>query len=161
MPKPVLSLKPVLAGLLLSATSVALADSVPPSSAPRAVNAWIAEAPPAARNSAAYLTLKNGAQADVLIGVVTPVAAVAELHEVRREGGVARMQRTATVELAPGQELGFAPGGRHIMLIGMKQPLKAGERLPLTLQFRRAGNITVQAEVRPLVVEEDHSHHHH
>ncbi|MDF2446397.1 MAG: hypothetical protein K0S46_1633 [Moraxellaceae bacterium] len=157
MLKPLASLPLLFAGLLL-AVPVVHADK-PANVLVEA--AWISEAPPTARNNAAYVRLKNGARQDTLIGVSTPVAAVAELHELRQEGGVTRMQQLKAVELAPGQELEFAPGGRHIMLIDMRRPLKAGERVPLTLKFRRAGTVTVQAEVRPLPVEEDHSHHHH
>jgi copper(I)-binding protein len=131
---------------------------------PRVSEAWIAEAPPAARHNAAYLVLRNGSRADTLVAVETPVAEVAEIHEMRQEKGLTRMRREATMELAPDAELRLQPGGRHIMLINMKRALKPGERVPLTLRFRKAGLIVIDAEVRPLAVDveaaDPHAHHH-
>lgn len=154
-----LTAKMTLAAVLLLSAGAAAAE------APMAVmvmKAWVAEAPPTARNNAAYLTLKNGPRQDTLLGVRTPVAEVAEIHEMRMEGGLMRMQQLATLELAPHEELKFGPGGRHIMLINMKRPLKTGERVPLTLKFRHAGEVLVQAEVQPLQVDDDpHRHHRH
>lgn len=134
-------------------------------------DAWIGEAPPVAKNNAAYVVLENGSQRDALLGVETPAAAKAELHQMSMASGIMRMQRLPLINLAPGQKFSFAAGGRHIMLIGMKQPLKAGDKVPLTLIFRNAGRITVQAEVRPLSVDgessaagiqkdTEHAHHH-
>lgn len=134
---------------------------------PRVSEAWIAEAPPTARHNAAYLQLRNGSRADTLLAVETPVAAVVELHEMRMEQGVMRMRQEKRVDLAANAELRLAPGGRHLMLIDMKRALRPGERVPLTLRFRRAGILTVQAEVRPLPLDggdapphSDHSGHH-
>lgn len=131
---------------------------------PRASGAWIAEAPPAARHNAAYLVLRNGPRADTLVAVETPVAEVAEIHEMRQDKGILRMRREATVALAPNAELRLQPGGRHIMLINMKRALKPGERVPLTLRFRKAGALVIEAEVRPLAVDAEaadpHAHHH-
>lgn len=125
---------------------------------------WISEAPPVAKNNAAFLTLKNGAGNDVLLGVETSVAEVAEMHEMSMVGSLMRMQRQSRIHLAPNAEIKFAPGGRHIMLINMKKPLKVGDRVALTLRFRQAGRVTVQAEVRALNVEDgevDYSGHQH
>lgn len=159
MLRPFPALTIALAALGLPASLPAVA--APATAAVQVTEAWVSEAPPTARNNAAYLTVTNGARQDTLLGVSTPAAAVAEIHDMKREGGVLRMQPLKAVELAPRQVLTLAPGGRHIMLIDMKQALKAGDTVPLTLRFRRAGAVTVQAVVRPLVVEEDHSHHHH
>jgi hypothetical protein len=122
-------------------------------------NAWISEAPPVARNNAAFVTVKNGARQDVLLGVETPAAETAEFHQMSMAGGIMRMLYLPVITLAPHAVLAFAPGGRHIMLINMKQPLKAGDTVPLTLKFRNAGTITVQAEVRALVPETDATDH--
>lgn len=134
-------------------------------------DAWISEAPPVAKNNAAYVVLENGSLRDALLSVETPASAKAELHQMSMAGGIMRMQRLPLINLAPGQKLAFAAGGRHIMLIDMKQPLKAGDKVPLTLVFRNAGRITVQAEVRTLQVDgesstagvqkdTEHAHHH-
>lgn len=126
--------------------------------------AWIAEAPPGARHGAAYLRLHNGARADALLAVETPVAQVVELHATAQEQGLVRMEQEATLALAPGAVVELAPGGRHLMLINLRRALKAGERVPLTLRFRHAGLVTVDAEVRPLSVDDpapSGGHHHH
>jgi copper(I)-binding protein len=153
--------KMMAAALLLLAAGSAAAES--PGGAVMVTEAWIAEAPPAALNLAAYLSLKNGPRHDTLLSVKSPVAAVAELHETRKADGVTRMRKQANLALAPNAEVQFAPGGRHIMLIGVKQALKPGDKVPLTLTFRRAGRISVQAEVRPLAPDagaDPHAHHH-
>lgn len=131
------------------------ADAAPASAttAPVVTDAWISEAPPVARNNAAYATIRNGARKDVLLGAETPVAEAVELHEMSMAGGLMRMRELPQVNLAPDAELRFAPGGYHIMLVNMKRSLQVGEKVPLTFRFRHAGKVTVQAEVRPLDVD--------
>lgn len=132
-------------------------------------DAWISEAPPVAKNNAAYVTVQNGNMRDALVAVESPASAKAELHQMSVAGGLMRMQRLPLINLAPKQKLAFGPGARHIMLIDMKQPLKAGDKVPLTLVFRKAGRVTVEAEVRPVVVDgqsapaaaDDSAAHHH
>lgn len=171
MKAPLMSLLVLLSGAVVAAPVVAappvrvIPATVPaPAGGPRASEAWIAEAPPAARHNAAYLVLRNGPRGDSLVAVETPVAEVAEVHEMRQDKGVMRMRHEAVVALAPNAELRFQPGGRHIMLINMKRALKPGERVPLTLRFRKAGPLVIEAEVRPLAVDVDaadpHAHHH-
>lgn len=129
----------------------------------RVTEAWISEAPPVARNNAAYVTITGGAHKDSLLGVETSVAVRTEMHEMSMTGDLMRMRQLPQVSVAAGAAVRFAPGGQHLMLIDMKRPLKVGEKVPLTLRFRRAGRITVQAEVRPLVPQaatDPHAHHH-
>ncbi|HEX6592377.1 MAG TPA: copper chaperone PCu(A)C [Moraxellaceae bacterium] len=121
---------------------------------PVITDAWISEAPPVAKNNAAFITLKNGSRRDALLAVETPAAESAELHQMNMAGGILRMQRLPLINLAPNVELKLAAGARHIMLINMKQPLKAGDKVPLTLIFRQAGRITVDAVVRPVQLQE-------
>lgn len=122
---------------------------------PVITDAWISEAPPVAKNNAAFITLKNGSRRDALVGVETPAAESAELHQMSMAGGILRMQRLPLINLAPNADIKLAAGARHIMLINMKQPLKAGDKVPLTLVFRQAGRITVEAVVRPVQLEQD------
>ena len=144
-------MKHLLSFLLVAGLSGGMAVAAP-ASAPVVADAWISEAPPVAKNNAAYAVIRNGARADILLGAETPVAAAVELHEMSMAGGLMRMRELPQVNLAPNAELRFAPGGYHIMLVGMKRPLAVGEKVPLTFRFRRAGKVTVQAEVRPLDV---------
>ena len=98
---------------------------------------------------AAYLTIDNrGSKADKLIGASTPVAASVELHTMHMDGNIMRMREVTAIELQPGAKLAMKPGdGYHLMLMGLKQPLKAGDKFPLTLNFERAGKVEVSVDV--------------
>jgi copper(I)-binding protein len=112
--------------------------------------AWARASAGAATSGAAYITLMGGAQPDSLVGVNTPVSAIAEVHETINDNGVMKMRPAPATPIPPGQTVTFAPGGRHIMLMGLKQPLTAGQSFPLTLTFAHAAAITVDVQVRGL-----------
>jgi copper(I)-binding protein len=122
---------------------------------------WARATPGHSPNGAAYLTLSTeGAQADRLTSVATPVAAKAELHTHLMEGNVMKMRPVEAIEVAPGAPIVLQPGGLHVMLIGLKAPLKEGERFPLTLTFERAGTIEVEVVVEKLgAMGPDHTNH--
>lgn len=99
--------------------------------------------------SVAYMTLTNrGGSADSLVGVRCDLAGAAELHESVREGDVARMRPVARIEVPAGGQAMLAPGGRHVMLVGVKQELVPGATVPLVLRFERSGEVSVEAVVR-------------
>jgi hypothetical protein len=103
------------------------------------------------RPGGAYLTITNkGTAADRLTGAESPVAERVELHRSSVEGGMMRMTPVDAVEVPAGGKVVFAPAGFHLMLIGLKQPLVAGSKVPLTLVFEKAGRITVEVAVEPL-----------
>jgi copper(I)-binding protein len=107
-----------------------------------------ARASATAGNSAAYLTVHNtGAETDHLIGVATDAAAKAELHLSKMENGVASMAAVPSLELAPGATVEMKPGSYHIMLLGLKAPLAAGQTIALTLTFEKAGQVQTTAKV--------------
>ena len=100
-------------------------------------------------NGGVYLTIRNdGDQADRLLGAESPVARVVEIHETTMEGDVMAMRPVEAIEIPAGGEVSLEPGGYHIMLIDLQQPLAAGDSVELTLIFEQAGRITVTAEVR-------------
>lgn len=104
--------------------------------------------PAAAGNSAAYFELENEGAADRLIGASTDVAGTVELHSTTIDAqGVGRMVPVQAVDLPPGAEAKFAPGGLHVMLIGLTRPLVEGEEFPLTLTFEKAGPVTVEVAI--------------
>ncbi len=95
-----------------------------------------------------YLKLTNkGAAADRLLGASAPVAAAVELHTMRMDGNVMRMNAVPAIELPAGQTVELKPGGLHLMFMGLKAPLKAGEGFPLTLRFEKAGEFTVHMHI--------------
>lgn len=96
----------------------------------------------------AYLSItNNGKVADALLAASSPAAARVEIHQTTFVDGVARMRPLPEVEIAPGATVQIGPGGIHLMLVDLKAPLTAGTRVPLTLEFRVAGRITVQLGV--------------
>jgi len=115
-------------------------------------NPWARASAGRAANGAVYFTIANkGPSADRLTGVEAAVARKASLHSHTMSGGIMRMRAVkGGLTVAPGSRLYFAPGGTHVMLMGLKAPLKAGESFPLTLIFQRAGRMTLHVPVRPI-----------
>lgn len=102
----------------------------------------------AGRQGVVYLTITDKGPADTLTGVSTPVAAMAELHETINDHGVMKMRAVASLPVTPDKPLTLAPGGYHIMLMDLKQPLKEGDSFPVTLSFAKAGQVTATAHVQ-------------
>ncbi len=99
--------------------------------------------------SAVYLVIRNeGKEADRLLGAESDAAQTVELHQSKMEGGTMKMEPVEAIDIPPGGQVELKPGGLHIMLIGLKRDLPAGERLTLVLHFEHAGDIEVEAEVR-------------
>ena len=96
----------------------------------------------------AYLSItNNGKVAEALLAASSPVAAQVELHQTTIVDSMARMRPLSEVEIAPGATVKIEPGGIHLMLVDLRAPLTAGTTVPLTLEFRVAGRITVELNV--------------
>ena len=111
------------------------------------VEPWTRATPPGATTGAGYLTLMNhGATADVLLGGSTLAAAALQIHRVSNANGIMTMRpATEGVTIPPGATVELKPeSGYHFMLVGLKAPLKAGTRLPVTLTFAKAGPVQVE-----------------
>ena len=109
---------------------------------------WSRPTPPAVSAGAVYFSITNtGSRPDRLIALSTPLARTVEIHETLREHGNIRMRAVATVACAPGAPVAIAPGGMHVMLVGLTSPLVAGEVFPLTLKFRDAGILELRVTV--------------
>jgi copper(I)-binding protein len=104
----------------------------------------------AGMNGAGYLTVMNmGSKPDVLIKVETSVAGKVEIHQGSMAGGVMSMKALPDGMPVPaGATATFAPGGNHLMMVRLKQALKDGDRIPVTLVFQRAGRVDVQFVVQ-------------
>lgn len=144
----------VLALLLPLLPALASAQAPPPAQSHAAGSltvsgAWARATPPNARTGAAYLTIANkGPTSDRLTAAASPAARAAELHTHAMEGGVARMRPVDAVEIAAGESAIFQPGGLHVMLIDLAAPLREGQSLALTLNFEKAGAVTVEVPIR-------------
>jgi copper(I)-binding protein len=145
--------------LSLAAVALALAACDPPADTPApageaaaavvtAADAWCRPSPNGAKAGGCYVTL-TAATDDRLTGGSSPRAAELQVHEMKTENGMMKMaQLTEGLPLPAGQAVRLAPGGNHLMLIGLTAPLVAGEAVPLTLKFASAPEVTVQAAVR-------------
>ncbi|MEY8876538.1 MAG: copper chaperone PCu(A)C [Leptothrix sp. (in: b-proteobacteria)] len=114
-------------------------------------HAYAVPTPPGARTGGVYFRSLNntGKSVDRLIAASTPVAASVEFHEMRMDGEVMRMRALKAIDLAPGTQTPMRHGGSlHVMLIGLKQALKEGDRFPVTLEFERGGKKEVMAWVQ-------------
>ena len=110
---------------------------------------WARATPPTAPTGGGYLSVKNtGTEPDRLISISSPAAGTVQVHEMKMEGNVMRMRELdGPLEIKPGETVTLAPGGMHLMMMGLKEPLKQGEKVPLTLVFEKAGKIDVELVV--------------
>ncbi|MTH64329.1 copper chaperone PCu(A)C [Paracoccus shanxieyensis] len=108
--------------------------------------------PPGAKIAGGFMVLKNdGSSDDRLVSVSTPVAARAEIHEMSMDGDVMKMRALPDgLPLPAGQVVELKPGGYHLMLMGLTQPLVEGETVPLTLHFEQAGDVDMTLPVGPI-----------
>jgi periplasmic copper chaperone A len=116
-------------------------------------NAWV-RATPGADIAAAYLTLRNVSATTVTVtGVESPIAGHAMIHETKVEGGLSKMRPHEQLVIAPGATVKLEPGGLHVMLHDLKQPLTVGQTVPLVILLAGGGSVQVTAAVRPLGAE--------
>ena len=108
--------------------------------------AWARATVPGQRGSGAFMSL-TASQPLKLVGVSSPVAGVAELHEMKMDGDVMRMRAMDELTLPAGQKVELKPGGHHLMLMDLKQPLQKDTQIPVTLSLRNAQGQLSQVQV--------------
>ncbi|MGA7751137.1 MAG: copper chaperone PCu(A)C [Gallionella sp.] len=115
--------------------------------------AWTRATAPGQDQAGVDITITSK-QAAILVGVSSPVAKTAELHSMMTEGGMMRMREVKAIELPAGKRVNLGESGYHLMLDGLKAPLKEGDSVPLTLSIKvgkqEAVKIETKAEVRSL-----------
>ena len=127
--------------------------------------AWSRQTPSGAKVAGAYLTIENkGTTADRLVSGSTDVAGRFEIHEMAMDGGVMKMRPLDNgIAIDPGKTVKLAPGGYHVMLMDLKGQLKQGDKVPVTLQFEKAGKVNVSLDVQGVGAQApgggDHSGH--
>ncbi len=109
-------------------------------------DAWARATPGQATTGVAYLTIVSPT-ADRLTAISSPAAKKAELHTMSMTGDIMQMRAIDGVDVPAGKPVSLKPGGTHIMLIGLNQPLRAGQSFPLTLTFAKAGPREVKVAV--------------
>lgn len=127
---------------LVAAVPLAFAQGV------QVVDAWSRPTPPGMDIGVAYFTIRNAGKPDRLLRASSPVAKSAELHVSAVQGGVMRMEGLSSVEVGAGASVSFEPSGQHIMLVGLKHPLKEGDAFSMTLTFANAGPVQTSVRVR-------------
>lgn len=113
------------------------------------VKAWARATPEGAKVGAAYGEI-SAKEDDKLVAASSPAAATVEIHTHVHEDGVMKMRRLDALEVKGGETVKLQPGGHHIMLMGLKEPLKDGGSLDLTLTFEKAGAVSVKAPILPV-----------
>src|SRR5262249_30254686 len=112
--------------------------------------AWTRATPGGAKTGGGFLTIENkGSSPDKLIGVSADAAGKIEVHQMAMDGGVMKMRPLeGGLAIEPGKTVKLAPGGYHLMMTDLKAPLKQGDKLPVTLQFEKAGKVQVTLDVQ-------------
>jgi copper(I)-binding protein len=112
--------------------------------------AWSRATPGGAKVAGGYLTIENkGSAPDRLIGGSADVAAKVQVHEMATTNGVMTMRPLdGGLTIEPGKTVKLAPGGYHLMMLDLKSPLKKGDKLPVTLEFEKAGKVKVSFDVQ-------------
>jgi len=137
-----MNLKPLGALLLALSVGAAWADI-------RVEQPYARATVPGQRAGGGYLLLENtGKAADRLLSVRADVSASVEMHTMSMDGNVMRMRELDGIDVPAGQRVELKPGGMHIMFMGLKAPLKAGDTFPATLTFQKAGEVKVTVTVK-------------
>src|SRR5689334_9271561 len=112
--------------------------------------AWSRATPGGAKTGGGFVTIENkGSSPDRLIGASGEVAGKIEVHEMAVKNGVMTMRPVENgLTIEPGKTVTFAPGGYHLMMLDLKAPLKQGDKLPITLEFEKAGKVAVTMDVQ-------------
>ena len=144
-----------LAGSLLSVSAFAQVSVSEP---------WIRATVPAQKVTGAFMRVQAAKPAR-LVGISTPVAGRAELHEMAMENNTMRMRQVDVIDLPAGKAVKLASGGYHVMLFDLKRQLKEGESVPVTLVVqdgaKKNSSVTVEAKVKPLTYVAPQSGHQH
>jgi len=142
---------------LIAIVFAAVAQSVALAAAPIEFDrVWARATAPGASVGAVYGTV-IAAQDDAIVSATTSAAERVEIHATSNVDGVMKMRPVTTVELPAGKRIDFAPGGLHVMLIGLREPLQADQPLTITFVLRNAAPITIPVRVVP-PGHEEHTH---
>lgn len=139
-----------LSALLLSSTAFAQSDLV-------IENPYARATPPNAVNSAIFMTIKNtGNEPRTLVSASTSAAKKVELHTVINTDGMMKMREVDAIEIPKNKDAILKPGGLHIMLFGLTQPLKEGEFIDVTLNFKNGNKEQFKAPVKKVMAGMTH-----
>lgn len=128
-------------------------------------DAWVRGTTPAQKATGAFMELTSS-EAAVLLSAGSPAAGVVEIHTMKMEDGVMKMRAIPKLDLPAGKGVKLQPGGNHVMLMELKQQMKKGDVVPITLKIegkdKKVQTVEIKAEVRDLAAPAtmDHGHKH-
>ena len=138
--------KPLYAVALASVLWTGSAAVLAQSAQVKVDGAWIRFAVPGQGGTGAFMNL-TAKQTTRLVGVSTPVAGIAEVHEMRMDGDIMKMRPAPVLELPAGKTIQLKPSGYHVMLMDLKAPLAKGASMPMTLLFRDSKGVESKLEI--------------
>lgn len=145
--------RPLLTGLSLCIAGMAAQAQV------SVKEAWVRATVAQQKSTGAFMQLSS-AKAVKLVSVSSPVAGVAEVHEMKMDGGVMKMRPVEALDLPAGQAVELKAGGFHLMLMELKSPIKDGDTVPLSLVFegtdKKRETVEVKASVRGMGMSHKH-----
>lgn len=115
---------------------------------------------PGAPVGAGYLSIRNtGTTPDRLVSAASPLSGAVQIHQMRMEGDMMKMEELeGGLAILPGETVMLAPGGLHLMFLGLTGPFSEGASVPVTLRFERAGAVEVELPVAPIAHGAGHAH---
>jgi periplasmic copper chaperone A len=122
-------------------------------------NAWVRPTVGEQDATGAYLTITSQ-EAMALVGVATPAAEIAEVHEMKMDGDIMRMRMAERIDINPGEPLELKPGGYHVMLMALTAPVAAGDEIELSLQFEKADGSKIEMPVKAVAGQNAAGDHH-
>jgi len=134
----------------VAAAALLLALALPAAAQVTVTDPWARATVAGQKATGAFMQLNSATDA-ALVGAASPVAKVVEIHEMKMDAGVMRMAAVGKLPLPAGKPVALAPGGYHVMLMDLTQPLKEGETIPLTLSVADAAGRVTKVEVRAAV----------
>jgi len=151
----IMAVRGLLMALCLVSTGLAAAQTV------QVAEPWIRGTVQGQKATGAFMNLTSKAPAR-LVAAASPAAGVVEIHNMKMEGGVMKMFAVDGIDLPAGQTVKLGPGGYHVMMMDLKQQLKAGDRVPLKLTFemadRKRETLDLSVEVRDVTGAPKHGH---
>jgi copper(I)-binding protein len=136
-----------LAAFAVLTAALAPALTAQAQTAPKVEAAWARPTVNGQSGGGGFLKITGGSAGDRLLSASAGVSKLVELHTMEMDGNVMRMRPIDGIAIPAGATVELKPGGSHVMFMGLKQTLKAGDRFPLTLRFEKAGEVKVEMQV--------------
>ena len=145
----------------MAAVFLSLSAAAEQSAVVELASAWVRALPPTQTNTAAYLTVINRGDTGItIVGASADLAEKVEIHTTREIDGYLRMEQLQDLSVAAGQSVQLAPGGTHLMLLGLARMPLSGETVPLCLELAAGDKVCAVAEVRKTAAgQQAHDHH--